>query len=213
LKILKDDPQINQKIVLEWPKDSLGYDGTIDTLQFLCSNFWRIDHLVKGKGSNELKFGFPLEFKLADSKLPPISPARIVIDPPQITNTAALSLGKLRMRNTEHQAVFAISWKCPAARSHGCCGDAGFPGNAGRGILEGPGLVGLDTSLFKTAAISERLKAEFRAEFFNVINHANFGPVGNAILSSARAYAPGAGAILTTATDQRELEFGLKMLW
>ncbi len=61
--------------------------------------------------------------------------------------------------------------------------------------------------------ISERLKAEFRAEFFNVINHANFGPVGNAILSSARAYAPGAGAILTTATDQRELEFGLKMLW
>ena len=89
---------------------------------------------------------------------------------------------------------------------------AGTYGNAGRNILNGPGLVEFDTSLIKTTAITERMKAQFRAEFFNVVNHANFGMPVVATFSSG-AVSPNAGAITYTATTQREIQFGLKLLW
>jgi len=47
-------------------------------------------------------------------------------------------------------------------------------GNAGRNIIEGPGYKTWDTSLVKQFAISERKHLEFRAEFFNILNHVNY---------------------------------------
>src|SRR6202011_4140637 len=50
-------------------------------------------------------------------------------------------------------------------------------GNVGRNILRGPGLINLDTSLFKNnyfTRISETFNAQFRFEVFNVLNRANF---------------------------------------
>ena len=89
---------------------------------------------------------------------------------------------------------------------------AGTYGNAGRDIFTGPGLATFDTSLFKTTAISERLKLQFRAEFFNLFNHPNFGmPVVSTF--SAGAPSPTAGVITYTTTTQREIQFGLKLLW
>jgi hypothetical protein len=46
-------------------------------------------------------------------------------------------------------------------------------GNAGRNIIQGPGFQNWDVSLFKTFPIREEMRFEFRAEFFNVWNHAN----------------------------------------
>jgi hypothetical protein len=89
---------------------------------------------------------------------------------------------------------------------------AGTYGNAGRDILTGPGLATFDTSLFKTTAISERLKLQFRAEIFNLFNHANFGmPVVSTF--SSGAVSPTAGVITYTTTTQREIQFGLKLMW
>jgi hypothetical protein len=48
-------------------------------------------------------------------------------------------------------------------------------GTAGRGILDGPGQWNIDASWIKSFAIRERWRAELRAEFFNFLNHANFG--------------------------------------
>ena len=52
----------------------------------------------------------------------------------------------------------------------------GFLGNAGRGTLRGPGLSTWDLSLNKDTALPflESAKLQFRAEIFNVLNHANF---------------------------------------
>ncbi len=47
-------------------------------------------------------------------------------------------------------------------------------GTLGRNSLRGPGYVNFDLAFSKTTAISERVKIEFRAEFFNLFNHANF---------------------------------------
>ena len=41
-------------------------------------------------------------------------------------------------------------------------------------LLRGPGYVNVDMAFSKTTAITERVKMEFRAEFFNIFNHANF---------------------------------------
>ena len=42
-------------------------------------------------------------------------------------------------------------------------------------FISGPGLAEVDLSLFKNTALTERTNLQFRAEFFNVLNHANFG--------------------------------------
>jgi hypothetical protein len=100
---------------------------------------------------------------------------------------------------------------------------AGTYGDASRGILTGPGLVEFDTSLFKTTAITERVKTEFRAEFFNIVNHPNLGlPVVSTFSSTTATNlvtgllgmpSQTAGAITYTATTQREIQLGLKLLW
>jgi hypothetical protein len=67
-------------------------------------------------------------------------------------------------------------------------------------------------SLGKTTGITERIKAEFRAEFFNLLNHSNFGLPVVATFASG-AISPTAGVITYTATTQREVQLGLKLLW
>jgi hypothetical protein len=47
-------------------------------------------------------------------------------------------------------------------------------GNAGRNIIQGPGYKTWDTSLVKQFPIREQMHLEFRAEFFNVLNHVNY---------------------------------------
>ena len=56
-------------------------------------------------------------------------------------------------------------------------------GNEGRNIVQGPGLQEWDFSLFKNIPIHESKSLQFRAEFFNVFNHANFRLPDNDISS------------------------------
>ena len=77
-------------------------------------------------------------------------------------------------------------------------------GNAGRNILLGPGLEEWDVSLMKRNQIGERLGIEFRAEFFNLFNHPNFGSPGATIATSS-------AGLLTSAASPRDIQFGLKL--
>jgi hypothetical protein len=90
---------------------------------------------------------------------------------------------------------------------------AGTLGNAGRDSLIGPGLDDLDLSLAKNTTIHERLRTQFRAEWFNVLNHSNFTTPNAVVLSSATAYSPTAGVLTATATTSRQLQFALKFLF
>ncbi|HWW17146.1 MAG TPA: TonB-dependent receptor [Candidatus Saccharimonadales bacterium] len=47
-------------------------------------------------------------------------------------------------------------------------------GTLPRNFFRGPGYINFDLEFSKTTAITERLKLEFRSEFFNIFNHANF---------------------------------------
>lgn len=51
----------------------------------------------------------------------------------------------------------------------------GVQGNVGRNALWGPHFAQLDLSFFKTFAVTERIKVQFRAESFNFANHTNLG--------------------------------------
>jgi hypothetical protein len=89
---------------------------------------------------------------------------------------------------------------------------SGFAGNLGRDTLIGPGLATWDLSLLKDIPLRERLRMQFRAEFFNVLNHANFN-APNAIVFTPTGVSPTAGLITSTATTSRQIQFGLKLLW
>jgi len=107
---------------------------------------------------------------------------------------------------------------------------AGTFGNAGRNQFLGPNLTELDTSLFKTIHVNERLNLQFRAEAFNILNRSNFGqpaigvyagtPSGGAVSlcalpsqASCPNISPSAGVITSTATSSRQLQFALKLMF
>src|SRR5205814_10534321 len=90
--------------------------------------------------------------------------------------------------------------------------NGGFYGNVGRDTLIGPGLATWDFSVLKDTPIRERLNLQFRAEIFNLLNRANFN-LPNAVVFTPSGVSPTAGAITSTSTTSRQVQFGLKLLW
>ena len=90
--------------------------------------------------------------------------------------------------------------------------NGGFYGNVGRDTLVGPGLGTWDFSALKETRITERLNIQFRAEIFNLLNRANFN-LPNAVVFTPSGVSPTVGAITSTSTTSRQVQFGLKLLW
>ncbi len=89
---------------------------------------------------------------------------------------------------------------------------AGTYGNVGRNILQGAGLATTDLSLAKKIHLSEQVGLQFRAEFFNVLNHTNFNTPNPVVYTAATGGpSPTAGVITSTATTSRQIQFGLKL--
>jgi Carboxypeptidase regulatory-like domain len=92
-------------------------------------------------------------------------------------------------------------------------------GNLGRNTVTGPGLVNIDYSMIKDTKIpkiSENFTVQFRAEFFNVFNHANFAPPSAGNLSpfdGTGTPVPGFGQLTTTQSPERQIQFALKLIW
>jgi outer membrane receptor protein involved in Fe transport len=91
-------------------------------------------------------------------------------------------------------------------------------GTLPRNYFRGPGYVNFDLAFSKTTAITENLKFEFRAEFFNIFNHANFTNPG--IVNNAGVLSSGAGGNnansgqfgqITSTYDQRIIQLAARL--
>lgn len=100
----------------------------------------------------------------------------------------------------------------------------GTVGNVGRDTLTGPGYGGVDMSLTKATRVRENVRAQFRAEVFNVLNHTNLGTPAETVFSSGptqgTAANQGAGAVVsatagvvTSAATSRQIQLGVKVLF
>ena len=99
-------------------------------------------------------------------------------------------------------------------------------GNSGRNNVIGPGIAGLDFSVFKNIPIkkiSEAFNMQFRVEMFNIINHPNFAPPqpgdgntdifaadGSPLDGSAGNVGSTAGQLVRTTIPERQIQFALK---
>ena len=84
----------------------------------------------------------------------------------------------------------------------------GTYGNSGRNIIWTAPQLQLDTSLFKDFALKERMKLQFRAEFFNMTNHTNFR--NNSLVASIT---PANAGSYTSAQPGRQIQFALKFIY
>ncbi len=89
-------------------------------------------------------------------------------------------------------------------------------GTAGRNILVGPGTKQIDLSLFKNFQLTERVRLQFRTEFFNAFNTPQFNnPVGAGIRVGAAAMGRivRAGSEPTLQRTQRQIQMALKLFF
>ncbi len=111
-------------------------------------------------------------------------------------------------------------WVSPGAFSNpfvDAGGQCAF-GNAGRNILRGPGLSDLDFSLVRHFRITESKSLEFRAEIFNILNHANFATPERDVASASfgqifNTVQPLAGIASGGPGDPREVQFALRFIF
>ena len=84
---------------------------------------------------------------------------------------------------------------------------AGMFGNAGRNSVWGPPTKNFDLAVYKNGPIyNEKLRYQFRAEFFNVLNHPSFNNLSAGISS-------GSFGTITGANDPREIQVALRLLF
>jgi len=82
----------------------------------------------------------------------------------------------------------------------------GFQGNAGRNVIIGPSFKTVDFSVAKNFSITERARLQYRAEFFNILNHPNFG-FPDANIANVTA------GVISSAYDGRDIQMGLRLEW
>jgi hypothetical protein len=125
------------------------------------------------------------------------------------TANAGTLLGENPIRaNITGQPVFgpgtrtADRWLNPAAFS---TPPAFTFGSAGRNSVYGPGMQTLDLALHREFAIAEKVRFQFRAEFFNALNHTNLGTPNRFVNT------PQFGTITEVATPAREVQLGARI--
>ncbi|HVY95103.1 MAG TPA: TonB-dependent receptor [Bryobacteraceae bacterium] len=109
-----------------------------------------------------------------------------------------------------------VQWFNPAAFVGGCttaafvgnpyCVPLGTFGNAGRDLLHGPGSIQWDMSATRRFAFKERYSFELRGDFFNIMNHANWGSPATGLTSSTFGQ-------ITSFGDPRLIQLSMKFFF
>jgi len=165
----------------------------------LSSDDWAYPNRLGGSGCHSLtNGGNPNTYIKTQCFNVPVAPDQAFFDancdPAPPTLGAALAPGDLRCFNLK--------------------------GNSGRNVAIGPGTTEVDFSVFKNnyiRKISENFNVQFRAEMFNVLNHANFAPPvtpDNTDIFDATGTPTGVAGLLTrTSTTAREIQFAIKVIF
>jgi hypothetical protein len=91
--------------------------------------------------------------------------------------------------------------------------EAGYYGNASRNLLRGPNFRTVDLSVFKNVRFGAR-SLQFRAEVFNVLNHANFGtPEAGPLFNTDLTRRTAATRVTRTTSTSRQVQLGIKLLF
>jgi hypothetical protein len=157
------------------------------------SPFW--DHVVGGWAADVIatfSSGNPFTVNAPNNTADPLTNFRAN----QVCN------GRSKLQNSELRTN-GLYWFNPACLA---APQAGFFGDSGVNIITGPGVNNWDIAIEKDSQVREALMLQFRAEFFNAWNHAQFmnpdSRVGDANFGQ-----------VTQARAAREIQFGLKLLW
>jgi len=92
----------------------------------------------------------------------------------------------------------------------------GTIGDTGRDTLIGPNFWDLDFAMMKNTPIrkiSDAANLQFRAEFFNLLNHPSFGFPTNAVFTGGLTPNPTAGLITSVASTPRQIQLALKFIF
>jgi hypothetical protein len=88
---------------------------------------------------------------------------------------------------------------------------SGELGNASRTPVSGPHFVNTDFSAIKHFVLREGMRLDLRAEFFNLLNHPQFGTPGAGVSVGPELGTPGFGSINTTVNNPRLVQLALKL--
>jgi hypothetical protein len=80
-------------------------------------------------------------------------------------------------------------------------------GTSGRNVLRNPGVLNTDLDITREFPIKERLKLQFRGEFFNLPNTSHFNGVSSSSVTS------GTFMQITSSYGERQIRFGLRATW
>ena len=90
--------------------------------------------------------------------------------------------------------------------------DPGAIGNASRNLLIGPDLEQVNFTLSKFFPLTERMRLQFRSEFFNLFNRVQLRNPNARVFSNRRGVNPAAGRIDESLDNSaRQIQFGLKL--
>jgi Carboxypeptidase regulatory-like domain len=124
-----------------------------------------------------------------------------IIDEPSYANNGSPLYGNRNPRNQAGQPYFNPNYFVAEP--------VGQVGNVMRRFFSGPGIYNFDMALLKDTQITESTQVQFRAEAFNIFNHAQFNnPSGN----FNNPVAGGFGYV-TSARDPRIMQLALKFLF
>jgi hypothetical protein len=80
----------------------------------------------------------------------------------------------------------------------------GTMGNSGHNILTGPRSANVDFSAFRVISLREKARLQIRGEFFNILNHPNFGNPGTTVGTTSFG-------VINSAADPRIVQLALKL--
>jgi hypothetical protein len=86
-------------------------------------------------------------------------------------------------------------------------------GNLGRNVVIGPGFSNTDFSITKITSLAENVTLQFRAEFFDLFNHPNFGQPGNMVGTPSFGRITGTRFATGESGSSRQVQFALKLVF